>query len=195
MVINMNNVKGVVLCGVGGQGVVLLSNIFTEALVEMGYDVKKTEQHGMSQRNGSVNAQIKFGEKVYAPVVAKGTADLILSFEKAEALRWIEYLKKDGYLIVNDYEIAPVSVQLGDEKYPVNLSEKMKSCVPNTVVVNAVAIGESCGTMKAQSMVLLGIMVKKLNLLKYDWENKIAQKVPKVYAEANIRAFKKGMEL
>lgn len=187
--------RGVVLCGVGGQGVVLLSNIFTEAMVEMGYDVKKTEQHGMSQRNGSVNAQIKFGAQVYAPVVAKGSGDMIVSFEKAEALRWVPFLKEGGWLVVNDYEIAPVSVQLGDEKYPENLSEKLKATIPNTIVVDAQAIGEACGTIKAQSMVLLGIMVRKLELTDYDWESKIRSMVPATFAESNVMAFRKGLEL
>ncbi len=187
--------RGVVLCGVGGQGVVLLSNIFTEALVEMGYDVKKTEQHGMSQRNGSVNAQIKFGQRVYAPVVAMGAGDMIVAFEKAEALRWIPFLKEGGWLVVNDYEIDPVSVQLGDESYPEGLDEKLTAAIPNTVIVDAQAVGEACGTIKAQSMVLLGIMVKKLVLEHYDWESKIRSMVPPAYAEANVLAYRRGLEL
>ena len=156
--------RGVVLCGVGGQGVVLLSNIFTEALVEMGYDVKKTEQHGMSQRNGSVNAQIKFGQRVYAPVVAMGAGDMIVAFEK-------------------------------DESYPEGLDEKLTAAIPNTVIVDAQAVGEACGTIKAQSMVLLGIMVKKLALEHYDWESKIRSMVPPAYAEANVLAYRRGLEL
>lgn len=187
--------RGVVLCGVGGQGVILLSDIFTEALMEMGYDVKKTEQHGMSQRNGPVNAQIKFGERVYAPVVSRGTADLILTFEKAEALRWIDSLKKGGSLIVNDYEIAPVSVQLGDEEYPGNISEVLKEKIPGTIVVNAVQIGQACGTIKAQSMVLLGVMVKRLELTDYDWDTKIREKVPAKFIDANVKAFHEGLAL
>ena len=187
--------RGVVLCGVGGQGVVLLSDIFTEGLMEMGYDVKKTEQHGMSQRNGSVNAQIKFGEKVYAPVVSYGTADLILTFEKSEALRWLPMLKEGGFLIINDYEIDPVSVQLGDEAYPVNAAEALAQVVPETTIVDAVKIGEACGTMRAQSMVLLGIMVNKLKLTEYDWVAKIREKVPAKFAEANVKAFEEGIKL
>ena len=187
--------RGVVLCGVGGQGVVLLSDIFTEGLMEYGYDVKKSEQHGMSQRNGSVNAQIKFGKTVYAPVLSRCSADAIVAFEKAEALRWLSYLKKGGCLIVNDLEIAPIEVQLGKESYPENLSDRLRAEVPGTILIRAIDMAASLGTTRAQSMLLLGILVKKLELMGYDWEAKVMAKVPKRYVDANIAALRLGLDI
>ncbi|MDR1321053.1 MAG: indolepyruvate oxidoreductase subunit beta [Gracilibacteraceae bacterium] len=187
--------KGVIICGIGGQGVVLVSNILTEGLMEMGFDVKKTEEHGMSQRNGAVNAQIKFGAKVFAPAVAKGSGDLIIAFEKAESLRWLEYLRPDGCLIVNDVEIEPVSVQAGKEKYPENLSEILRAEIADTIIINAAEAAFRMGTIRAQSMVLLGISVKKLELGSFAWTAKIRAMVPEKYQEANINAFQYGLSL
>ena len=190
-----SSAKGLIMCGVGGQGVVLASNIFTEVLMDSGYDVKKTEQHGMSQRNGPVNAQIKFGEKVYAPVVGKGNADVILAFEKAETLRWLEYLKPDGCAVINNLEIDSVDVQLGTLKYPENLSERIAAVVPDTVIVDAAEVAAGFGTVRAQSMLLLGIVIKHFGLEHLEWEKKIAESVPAKYQKANIEAFRYGLSL
>jgi indolepyruvate ferredoxin oxidoreductase beta subunit len=190
-----NKVTGVALCGVGGQGVVLLSDIFSEGLMEYGFDVKKTEQHGMSQRNGSVNAQIKYGAKVYAPVLATGTADIIVAFEKAEALRWLRFLRPGGCLLVNNWEIAPIEAQIGQIKYPENLNERFRETVPGTILVDAANIAGSLGSARAQSMLLLGVMVNRLNLDGYDWENRIAARVPPNYVEVNLATYRRGLEI
>jgi indolepyruvate ferredoxin oxidoreductase beta subunit len=187
--------KGVVIAGIGGQGVVLVSEIFTEGLMDLGYDVKKTEQHGLSQRGGSVNAQIKFGEKTYAPMVAESSADVVLAFEKVETLKWLKYLKPGGTLIVNDYEMLPITVKLGKEKYPENLNDTFKTTVKDTIMVNGAGIAEKLGTIRAQSMVFLGIMVKKLGLETYDWVGKIKSKVPPKYQQANVNAYIEGLKL
>ena len=114
----MDTVKNILLVGVGGQGTILASKILSAGLIQAGYDVKMSEIHGMSQRGGSVSTQIRFGQKVYAPIIGKGQADVIVAFEKMEALRWIEYLKKDGRMVINDFEIPSVPILMGAASYP-----------------------------------------------------------------------------
>lgn len=190
----MCNVKSILFVGVGGQGTILASKILTEGLLKHGYDVKMSEIHGMSQRGGSVSTQVRFGKKVYSPLIEKGTSDVIVSFEKSEAVRWLSYLKKGGSLVINDYEIHPVPVLIGEEKYPENVSSALKSVVENTIVVNACKIAEQLGNIKAQNVVLLGSLIKALNLESIDWNEIIEAIVPPKAIELNKKALIKGME-
>lgn len=190
----MSDVKSILFVGVGGQGTILASKILTEGLLKFGYDVKMSEIHGMAQRGGSVSTQVRFGKKVYSPLIEKGNADAIISFEKTEAARWLPYLKKDGYLIVNDYEIYPVPVLIGNESYPQNVNEKLKACVKNTIILDAAGIAESLGNIKAQNVVLLGALVKALGLKDLDWNSIIKQLVPAKAVDINEKAFIKGIE-
>ncbi|MGB9809868.1 MAG: indolepyruvate oxidoreductase subunit beta, partial [Caldanaerobacter sp.] len=157
----MAEVKSVLMVGVGGQGTILASNVLSEGLLKSGYDVKMSEVHGMSQRGGSVSTQIRFGEKVYSPVIEMGAADVIVAFEKMEAVRWLNYLKKDGMVIVNTVEIPPLSVLIGKEEYPKNLLEILKNNA-HTIAVEADKIAEGLGNVRAQNIVLLGVLVKHL---------------------------------
>lgn len=189
----MNDVKSILFVGVGGQGTILASKILVEGLIGAGYDVKMSEVHGMAQRGGSVTTQVRFGKKVYSPLTEKGKADVIVSFEKSEAARWLNYLNKDGYLVVNDYEIYPVPVLIGQEKYPENVNENLRNTVKNTVILDAAKIAEELGNIKAQNVVLLGALLKVLNLNDIDWDKVIEQVVPSKAIELNKKALKKGM--
>ncbi len=190
----MCNVKSILFVGVGGQGTILASKVLTEGLLKHGYDVKMSEVHGMAQRGGSVSTQVRFGKKVYSPLIEKGDVDVIVSFEKSEAARWISYLKKDGYLVVNDYEIHPVPVLIGQEEYPQNVNEKLKETVENTIVVNATKIAEELGNIKAQNVVLLGALIKALNLEDIDWNGVLETAVPPKALELNKKALQKGIQ-
>ena len=153
-----------------------------------------SEVHGMAQRGGSVSTQVRFGKKVYSPLIEKGNADVIVSFEKSEAARWLPFLKKDGYLVVNDYEIHPVPVLIGQEKYPEDVNGRLKNTVENTIIVNAAKIAEELGNIKAQNVVLLGALLKALKLDNIDWNEVLEGVVPSKAIELNKKALIKGME-
>lgn len=187
--------KSVLFVGVGGQGTILASKILTEGLLMSGYDVKMSEVHGMAQRGGSVTTQVRFGEKVYSPLIEKGKVDVIVSFEKSEAARYLPYLKKDGYVVINDYEIHPVPVLTGKEKYPENVNERLTDVVHNTVIINAAEIAKKLGNIKAQNVVLLGALIKVLKLENINWEVVISDIVPPKAIEINKKAFSAGMDV
>jgi len=191
---NMKEVKNILFIGVGGQGTILASKILSEGLLRNGYDVKMSEVHGMAQRGGSVTTQVRFGEKVYSPLIEKGKADAIVAFEKSEALRALPYLKEGGHLLVNDYEIHPVPVLIGLEKYPEGVNEVLKSTVENTVIINAAEIAKELGNMKAQNVVLLGALLKALDIKDVKWEEVVASLVPAKAVELNKKALVAGME-
>ncbi len=190
----MSNIKNILFVGVGGQGTILASKVLTEGLLNSGYDVKMSEVHGMAQRGGSVTTQVRYGEKVYSPIIEKGTADVIVAFEKSEAARWLPYLKEDGALIVNDYEIHPVTVLIGSEKYPENVTGKLKDLVKNSIIINAAAIAEELGNIKAQNVLLLGALIKALSIEGINWDKILEDNVPSKALELNKKALKMGME-
>jgi indolepyruvate ferredoxin oxidoreductase beta subunit len=190
----MKKVKSILFIGVGGQGTILASKILSEGLLRYEYDVKMSEVHGMAQRGGSVTTQVRFGEKVYSPLIEKGKADAIVAFEKSEALRALPYLKEGGHLIVNDYEIHPVPVLIGQEKYPEAVNEVLKSTVENTVIVKAAEIAKELGNIKAQNVVLLGALLKALDIKEVNWEEVVASLVPSKAVELNKKALAAGME-
>lgn len=190
----MDGVKSILFVGVGGQGTILASKVLTEGLLKAGYDVKMSEVHGMAQRGGSVTTQVRFGKKVYSPLIGKGEADAIVAFEKSEAARWISYLKKDGYLIINNQEIHPVTVLIGNDKYPEEVNTKLSEAIKDTIIVDAAEIAEELGNTKTQNIVLLGTLVKALQLLEINWDEVIEESVPGRAVELNKAAFKKGME-
>ncbi|MEG1254719.1 indolepyruvate oxidoreductase subunit beta [Clostridium sp.] len=191
----MKEVKSILFIGVGGQGTILASKILTEGLLRNGYDVKMSEVHGMAQRGGSVTTQVRFGEKVYSPLIEKGKADAIVAFEKSEALRAVSYLKDGGHLIVNDYEIHPVPVLIGQEKYPEGINDALKNSVENTVIVDAAKIAKDLGNIKAQNVVLLGALLKALDIKEVNWEDVVSSLVPAKAIELNKKALVAGMEI
>ncbi|MGE5627658.1 MAG: indolepyruvate oxidoreductase subunit beta [Solirubrobacterales bacterium] len=189
----MKEVKSILFVGVGGQGTILASKVLTEGLLKNGYDVKMSEVHGMAQRGGSVTTQVRFGEKVYSPLIEKGTADVIVAFEKSEAARWLPFLKKGGYLVVNDYEMYPVPVLIGVEKYPENVNEGLKKAVEKTIIVDAAGIAEELGNNKAMNVVLLGTLIKALGLENINWNEVLEGSVPPKAIDINKQALAKGL--
>lgn len=184
--------NNIVLIGVGGQGTILTSKILAIGLVELGFDVKMSEIHGMSQRGGSVSTQIRYGKKVYSPNIGTGEADIVVAFEKAEAVRGLPYLKKGGTVIVDDREIYSLPILTGTMKYPDGILEDLKSHVEKVLVLRATQIAEELGNVKAQNIVLLGSLVAFLGLDGIDWKDIIAKNVPAKAVEINKQAFDKG---
>ena len=189
-----NDTKSILLVGVGGQGTILASKILSEGLVRKGYDVKMSEIHGMSQRGGSVTTHVRFGTKVASPVVPEGEADVLVAFEKVEAVRWLKYLRKGGRLVVNDFEIYSLPVLTGAAKYPDEVVEKLEKEVPDLKIFNAGEIAEGLGNIKAQNVVLLGALVKAMGLEDIGWESVLQELVPPKLLELNIKAFRAGLE-
>lgn len=190
----MREVKSVLLVGVGGQGTILAAKLLTLGLMEAGYDVKMSEIHGMSQRGGSVSSQVRYGERVLSPVIERGGADLLVSFEKMEALRWLEYLKVDGKVIVNDYEIPSMPVLSGAAEYPEGILEAL-CAKADTLVIDAAEEAAKLGSVKAMNMVLLGAAVGLLELDDIDWAAIIRGNVKPQFAELNLKALKIGQML
>jgi indolepyruvate ferredoxin oxidoreductase beta subunit len=189
----MNDTKSILLVGVGGQGTILASKLLSEGLVRKGYDVKMSEIHGMSQRGGSVTTHVRFGSHVYSPIVPEGEADVLVSFEKVEAVRWLRYLKKGGTLVVNDFEIYSLPVLTGTAIYPDGVIEKLRAEVPNLKVFSAGAIAHKLGNIKAQNVVLLGALVKALGLENLDWKSVLTELVPPKLLDLNLKAFDAGL--
>ncbi|MDF2672904.1 MAG: indolepyruvate oxidoreductase subunit beta [Clostridiales bacterium] len=187
--------KSILFVGVGGQGIILASKILTEGLVRFGYDVKMSEVHGMAQRGGSVTTQVRFGEKVYSPLIGFGEADVVVAFEKVEAPRWISYLKDGGSLVVNDYEIYSMPVLIGKEPYPEDVLEKLEERISKLKIINAAEAAEKLGNIKTQNIVLLGALIKALELENMDWAQVVKDILPEKMQEINIKAIKAGMEI
>ena len=183
-----NSVKNIMIVGVGGQGTLL-----GYVLMQQGYDVKVSEVHGMSQRGGSVVTYVRFGDKVYSPVIDKGEADYILSFEKLEALRWLEYLKTGGQIITNTQEVDPMPVITGAMQYPDNIIEKLEAAGAKVDAKDFLSIAEEAGSAKAVNIVLMGRLSDYFEDIPYEvWDKAIDEIVPEKYRELNHRAFDLG---
>ncbi len=178
----------VFICGVGGQGILLASEILSEVALARGLDVKKSEVHGMAQRGGAVVSHVRFGENVYSPVIADGEADILASFEKLEALRWVHSLSPAGVLIVNDQEITPS----GMETYPDNVDEELQKRAPGGHMVEALSLAMQAGHPRAVNTVMLGAFSNFLPFTHDEWQAVIEKRVPPKTIEINIRAFDLG---
>ena len=187
--------KNILLIGVGGQGIILTSKILTAGLASLGYDVKMSEIHGMSQRGGSVTTQIRYGEKVGAPNIGAGEADVVVAFEKVEAVRALEYLKPGGILVADDREIYPVSVLTGASAYPHDALDTLKAAGADVRVISAYAQAEKLGSAKAQNICLLGALVKVLDIRNVDWKELVGKMVPQKAKELNLAAFEAGYNM
>lgn len=184
-----------VICGVGGQGIILASDIISLAAMEEGYDIKKSEVHGMAQRGGSVVSNCIFGKKVYSPLIGPGEGDIVLAFEKLEALRGLLYLKKNGLLIVNDYEWLPSTVASGDDMYPENITQILGEKVKNLVHADCVKVALKLGNIRCTNIVLVGLLAKYLPFSEETWLSVIEKRVPKKTIEINQDAFRKGFSI
>jgi indolepyruvate ferredoxin oxidoreductase beta subunit len=183
-----DRVTNVFICGVGGQGILLASEILSEVALGKGLDVKKSEVHGMAQRGGAVVSHVRFGEKVHSPVIADGEADLLVSFEKMEALRWLHSLRPGGTLIVNSQEIVPS----GLDEYPRDVEERLRSRVPGLLSVDALALAREAGNIRAVNTVMLGAFSACLEFDEAEWRKAIETRVPPKTVETNLRAFELG---
>lgn len=186
--------KNILLVGVGGQGTILASKLLTLGLIEAGYDVKMSEIHGMSQRGGSVSSQVRYGDNVASPVIEKGGADILIAFEKMEALRWLDYLNVKGNVIVNDYQINPMPVVSGVATYSDDILQTIANSADMTVV-KAFDEAVKLGNQKVLNVIMLGATAEKMGLSDIDWDDIIAKEVKKNFIELNQKAFKIGQEL
>ncbi|MDD3159299.1 indolepyruvate oxidoreductase subunit beta [Anaeromusa sp.] len=190
----MSEVKNILLVGVGGQGTILASKILSNGLVSAGYDVKMSEVHGMAQRGGSVSTQVRYGKKVYSPIIGKGQADILVSFETMEALRWLEYLAPTGKVVVNDYQIPSAPILMGKREYPAGVLELLKEKADTTVIC-AAQIAERLGNAKAMNVVLFGALVKAMKIDYIDWEEVIKTSVKASAVPVNLLAFQEGLKV
>lgn len=184
--------KNVMIVGVGGQGSLLASKLLGRLLLSKGYDIKVSEVHGMSQRGGSVVTYVRFGERVYSPVIDKGEADFIVSFELLEAARWTEFLKPGGKLIANTQQINPMPVIIGAAEYPSELAAKMVAAGIDLDAVDALSLAEQAGSSKAVNLVLMGKLSKYFDIPQEEWMSAIEQSVPAKFLEMNKKAFALG---
>lgn len=192
---NKTGVKSVMIVGVGGQGTLLASRLLGNAIMQKNYDVKVSEVHGMSQRGGSVVTYVRFGEKVYSPVINEGEADCIICFEKLEAARWLKFLKKGGKLITSTQELDPMPVITGLAKYPENLIEKMISKDVDVIAIDALSSAEKAGSVKAVNVVLMGVLSNYLDFDSEIWEKALIECVPSKFLEINKKAFELGKNI
>ena len=186
--------KNIMIVGVGGQGSLLASKMLGQLLLSQGYDVKVSEVHGMSQRGGSVVTYVRYGEKVYSPIIDKGTADFIISFEKLEAARWVPYLKKGGKIIMSTQEIDPMPVIIGAAQYPENLVEKMKEAGADVDAIDALDLAMQAGSSKAVNLVLMGRLSKYFDATQEAWMEALEACVPAKFLELNKKAFALGRD-
>ena len=184
--------KSIMIVGVGGQGTLLSSRLLGAVLTTKGYDVKVSEVHGMSQRGGSVVTYVKYGDEVYSPIIEKGEADYILSFEQLEAARWLPYLKQGGKLIVNTQKIDPMPVIIGAVQYPENVLEEMKSAGVEVDDIDALSLACEAGSSKAVNVVLMGVLASKTDIAYETWVEAVKATVPAKFLELNLKAFELG---
>lgn len=184
----------IMIVGVGGQGTLLASRILGGVAIKMGYDVKVSEVHGMSQRGGSVVTYVKFGEKVYSPIIDKGEADLILAFEMLEAYRALPFVKKGGKILANRQQMNPMPVITGAMEYPQDIEAKLAEKI-NLEVIDALPLAKEAGTIKAVNVVLIGFLAKSMDIDKEIWLEVIKEYVPAKFLDMNLKAFELGYSI
>ena len=184
--------KNIMIVGVGGQGSLLASKLLGRLLLTRGYDIKVSEVHGMSQRGGSVVTYVRYGDKVYSPVIDKGQADFIVSFELLEAARWTEFLKPGGKIVVNTQQINPMPVIIGAAEYPQNLLEKMSAAGLDVDALDALSLAEQAGSPKAVNIVLMGHLSRYFDFTEEEWLEALEQSVAPKFLEMNKKAFTLG---
>jgi indolepyruvate ferredoxin oxidoreductase beta subunit len=189
-----NHTTNVLVAGVGGQGVILASDIMSEVFMEAGFDVKKSEVHGMAMRGGIVTSHFRFGKKVYSPLIKDGEVDILFAFEQLEGLRWINHLKADGKIVMNDHKINPPIVNLGEMEYPKGIPERIKSRFKDFYFVKGTEIALEMGDVRAANVVLLGAISKFFEVNEELWLNTILNHLPPKVHELNRKAFSAGRE-
>jgi indolepyruvate ferredoxin oxidoreductase beta subunit len=187
--------KSVIFAGVGGQGVILASKVLMEVAMKAGFDVRESEVHGMAQRGGSVECNVRFGDKVYSPLIPKGGADFIIGFEMLEAMRKLDYLNDNGTLIVNRLQIPPAPVLSGDIEYPSDIEPWITENVKNHAFVDTTEELKAIGSSKSLNIMMLGVLSHYLDFPTNEWHNAIQSQIKEKFIEINISAFDKGRNL
>ncbi len=184
----------VLITGVGGQGIILASDVLGEVAIADGYDVKKTDTIGMAQRGGSVISHVRIADKVYSPLIKKGTADILLAFEKLEAARWADYLKKDGIAIVNNHALPPLSVSMGTDRYPSDeeILAILKAHTSRIYIVEGNKKAQELGNIRTLNIFMLGCLSRFLALKAETWREGIIQRLPQKVQQINLNAFELG---
>ena len=190
----MQNTKSIMIVGVGGQGSLLASKLLGQLLLAEGYDVKVSEVHGMSQRGGSVVTYVRFGDRVYSPIITDGEADFIVSFEKLEAARYASCLAPGGRIIVNTQEIDPMPVLIGKAAYPTDILSELTAKDVLLDAIDALSLAEAAGSAKAVNIVLMGRLARYLGIAREKWEDAIRHGVKAAFVDVNLRAFSLGYE-
>lgn len=188
----MSDVKNVLLAGVGGQGIILASKILATGLIDAGYDVKMSEVHGMAQRGGSVTTQVRFGKKVYSPIIGKGQADILVSFETMETGRYVEFLKEDGKVVLNDFELPSAVILSGAADYPQGVVESVTGKF-DTTVVKAADLAQELGNIKTMNVIIVGALIKAMGLTDINWKSVIEKTVKEKFIDINLKALEVGM--
>jgi indolepyruvate ferredoxin oxidoreductase, beta subunit len=188
-----SKVKSILFAGVGGQGILRASDIMCIAMMEAGFDVKKSEVHGMAQRGGCVTSHVRYGTKVYSPLAESGSIETLVSFEKMEALRYLKFLSKDASIILNTEEIYPPAVNRGDSEYPNDVIDFLKNHYPKVIALNAAKLAQKAGNIRAANVVLLGAVSNLMNIEKSVWESVIKQSFPQKLVKLNLDAFQMGI--
>ncbi|MGO9137406.1 MAG: indolepyruvate oxidoreductase subunit beta [Syntrophales bacterium] len=190
---NNGDVRSILFAGVGGQGILRASDILCLVMMEAGMDVKKSEVHGMAQRGGCVTSHVRYGKKVYSPIARKGDVDILVSFEKLETLRYLDFLKPRGGIIISEREIYPPSVNLGDAIYPDNIIQMVKKTFKRVKVVNANKMALEAGDVRTENTALLGVLSSSLPQIDISlWEKVIRESFPEKAIEVNLKAFHMG---
>jgi indolepyruvate ferredoxin oxidoreductase beta subunit len=190
-----DRVQNVLIVGVGGQGVILASEILSEVAMQSGYDVKKSEVHGMAQRGGVVSSHVRYGPRVRSPLIPKGEVDLLLAFELAEAIRWLGFLSPDAGVIVSRQKLTPPIVSMGLAEYPGDAEKILRRRITNPVFVSALQIAEELGNARLVNTILLGVASVFLDLPVNKWKKVVAARVPQKFKELNLLAFERGQAL
>jgi indolepyruvate ferredoxin oxidoreductase beta subunit len=190
-----DRVYNVLIVGVGGQGIILASDVLGRAAARHGYDVKKNEIHGMAQRGGSVSSHIRFGKTVSSPIIKMGEADVLLSFEQIETLRYFSYLSEKGKVIVNDQKILPPAVFTGKQEYPADVIGKIKEKVPDAVVVDGAAVASEIGNPRVANVIFLGILSKYLDIPAESYEEVLKESLKPKLVDINLKAFHQGRSM
>jgi len=187
-----NQVTSIYMVGVGGQGIIRASDILCEVIMRAGLDVKKSEVHGMAQRGGSVTSHVRYGKKVYSPLAPKGGVDILVAFERLEALRYLDYVKPTGRVIMSELELFPPAVNLGTAAYPEHVAETIRKWVPDVKEVNATQIAVAAGNIKAENTALLGVLSTYLDIDAKIWDAVLREAFPPKVLDANLKAFAAG---
>lgn len=184
--------KSILVVGVGGQGTLLTARVLGQLLTTEGFDVKISEIHGMAQRGGSVVTHIRYGRTVRSPIIEPAGADILIGFEKMEALRWAHYLKPGGTIIVNDQEILPMPVISGNAEYPRDIVHRIKESCENLCLLDAVSVAEKLGNTRVFNIVIMGVLARFMSIDMEAWTNAIQETVPSKFLDLNLKAFELG---